>query len=349
MKNMKKILLFTFTVFILTIGCKIEKGTHLETKVIDTLRIESKFGIEEDSNHQLKIIKFNDTSLNEIYFSNNSKSSSFKDILPILTLLLGIVINKMLDRISECKKIKRNGERWGAEIRSLTTPIEKQCESLEKLIIEINKDEFKIPTMTINPALNCEIFNSFDKVDLIRYFEKFRNVNFEGAVAISNNIHSTNTILAGLYIAMKEKYNDYLEAVSEHTTSLSRNLQELMASFGNYGVDLEIEIGQDPINDARYSNIYSLFSKFIIPKLGRGDFDIYALEKDFYIPLSDELSKLRTDRRTKEMVDNVFKCFNDIKGIKMERGYIAENIKTIIERYKELSPDIKEIIRKFDT
>jgi len=94
-----------------------------------TLKNNEELSIPVDSNSPAKIIMIQE----------KSKSDFFKYLFPILTLLLGIWIKEVLDKRNNKKKIKKTGERWVAELRSLEEPLIKQIEVLEEFLAEHKK------------------------------------------------------------------------------------------------------------------------------------------------------------------------------------------------------------------
>lgn len=277
---------------------------------------------------------------------NEQKTNIFKDILPILTLLLGILINRGIDYLTDRRKIKKNGERWKAELSSLELPIKKQIDFLEAFLIEHNKEKFEIPKLVISQSLNCESFGPLDKTELIKYFEKFKGKNYSNSVSASNQINSFVGILKYHYESLKKKFEEYLSGTSNHTSILNTNLQLLMKSFAEYGVLLETEINGDPLNDPRYRPILDLFESEIRPYMESGNYDVFILESRFFKPLIQTLSHLRMDERINPMVNYTQNCINSIKGIKMEKKYLSVNISTLIEYYKE---DEKELVAVLKT
>lgn len=313
-------------------------------KVIDTTTIllndSSEINIPTENNIQTKILFVKE--------ERKDKGDIFKYLLPILTLLLGIVINKGLDYLSDRKKIKKTGERWVAEIRSLETPMKKQIETLEIFLTEHNKEVFETPQMKIFSILNCEVFKSLDKSDFLKYLELTKKLDYRELITISNKTHGYISILTYLYENLKSRFDNYLKEASSHTTSLSRNLQLLLKSFAEYGVALEKELGKDPIDDSRYTPISNLLSTHIMPKVSTGDYEVFELERKFFMPLLVVLGSLRLDERTLPLSSAVSGCLNDIKGIRMEKRYMAENIGQIINGYTTQLDELNEIIKEIE-
>ncbi len=321
---------------------KLDSILKVESKVNDTTKLD--FGKNE------LIIPLNKGNLTKIVIvKEKSKIDWLKYLLPIFTLLLGIGIKEILEKRSDKKRIIKAGERWIAELRSIEEPIEKQIQSLKDFLEEHEKDEFKIPRLQIYSSLNGEIFQSMDKYELIKFIElNNSNKEFKEIVKISNRTNGYISILVHLHETLQEKFKKYLASTSTHTTSLSLSLQSFNSAFRNYGIELERELKSDPYIDSRYKPIADLYSTQIIPYLQRGDFNPFVLERDFFIPLVEILAQLRLDVRTKELTSAVTSGLNAIKGIKLEKQYISENIKTILDHYEEQRNDLEKVVKEIE-
>lgn len=272
---------------------------------------------------------------NVYFIKEPTKENLFKDVLPILTLLLGIAINKILDWLKDKRKITKAGERWVAEIRSLESPIVQQMELLQKSLDNEQKKEYSFLNLQIVPVLDCEIFKSLDKSDLLKFIQRHKKNNYAEAVKISNQTHGFVSIMIRLYSTLQEKYKEYTQGVSKHTATVNENLQALSKAFAYYGAAIEQEIQADPSGDARVKPISDLFDKYIEPHRDDGAYDLFELNDYFFQPLTKIFAMLRHDQRSYPMADATLACINAIKGIRMEKHYWAENTKSIIELYQE--------------
>ncbi len=264
-----------------------------------------------------------------------TESSPFKDVLPVLTLVLGIAINKLLDWIKDKKKITKAGERWVAEIRGLESPIGQQIDLLKESLEQELEKKYSYSNLPIVSTLDCEIFKSLDKSDLLKFIDRHNKNNYRKTVTLSNQTHGFISILMRLHSTLEEKYNDYIKGTSQHISTTNENLQELSRNFAHYGVAFERELGKDPMNDQGYRPILDLFIKYIEPHRKDGAFDLFELDEFFFKPLTYIFATLRHDERTKAMADATLGCVNGIKGIRMEKHYWAENTKSIIHLYQE--------------
>ena len=268
-----------------------------------------------------------------------------KYIIPILTLLLGIWLNKIFDKRATNKRIKRAGNRWVAELRSLEESLKKQIESLDKFLKNRKKDSFGPTDLSIYASLNGEVFKSLNKDDLLKFIEyRNKDKDFKTVVKISNTVHGYVSVLTFLHETIKIKFQEFLDNTSKYIESLTQNLQSLLIAFSDYSLSIEKELNKDPKDDPRFKPILKLFSDQIIPKMEKGDYNPFELERKFFLPLLKILSDLRMDERTKELSISVSNCFNDIKGMKMENIYIIQNVTKIKGHYKEQLNDLEKII-----
>lgn len=292
----------------------------------------------------------NSENITKIYLkSTEKKTDYFNYIFPIITLLLGIGINRFIDFRNDRKKIKKSGKRWLSELRVLKKPIEKQIENIDTFLIEHNNQEkYTFPRPELVSTLDCEVFITLDKSELVEFLEKFKNNKFHEAVENSSEINSFITILKSTYDNFRRVFEEYKQNVSLHTTSVSRNLQAFMKEFGIYGVLLEQELNDEPINDPRYRPILDLMDSEIAPYLDNSNYDLYKLEKDFFKPLIYILSGLRLDERTYPMLENARNCVTEIKAIRMEKHYLNINFKNIKDSYLESKDWLPDVIKTIE-
>ena len=335
------ILLFIFS-WTFAFSQKPQKDTAEKIKLTDTAIKSKKADTLVLAKDQLK-----DRELKVIFQEPPAATDYFKYIFPILTLLLGIGVNKFLDYLKDRKKIIKTGERWKAELSSLELPIGKQIEYLEEFLKEHNREKFDVPRLKVATPLECEVFNSLDKTEFVKFIESKLKKDYKEAILFSGKVNSFISILKSNNENLRLKFNDYLNGTSTHTTKLSLGLQELLREFADYGVSLEKEIQGDPVQIPSYKAMLDLFNSEIMPKMQTGDYDIYELEKKFFIPLFYVLGQLRLDERTKKMSDISSGCISSIKGIKMEKRYLSENITTLISHYNEDKADLKKLLDEF--
>lgn len=278
----------------------------------------------------------------------STSNDSWRYILPIVTLLLGIFINRGIDFLTERKKIRKTGERWIAEVRCLETPMLNQVKELKSFLNLMPLLSFEIPRITVFSVLNCEIFKSLDKSELLKFIETSSKKGYLECVQISNRTNGFISVTASIQDSLKEKFGAFLKESSTHITLFSKNLNNLCLAFADFGAEIEKEIKSDPSKDSRFSEMSKLFQDHIFSKSKEGNYDVPQLEDSFFRPLITELSKLRLDDRTKELRQITARCRTDIRGIIMEREYMTENTKKIIELYENQVKDLPEVIRELE-
>lgn len=334
-------LLFIFC-WTFTYSQQVKKDTSTKVASTDTAIKSKKADTLIFTKDQLK-----DRELKVVFQEPAASTDYFKYIFPIFTLLLGIGVNKLLDYLKDKKKIIKTGDRWKAELSSLELPIEKQIEYLKEFLEEHNKDKFDVPRLKVATPLECEIFNSLDKTEFVKFIESNLKKDYKEAILFSGRVNAFVSILKSNNENLRLKFNDYLNGTSTHTTKLSLGLQELLREFADYGVSLEKEVQGDPAQIPSYKAMLDLFQNEIVPKMQTGDYDIYELEKKFFIPLFYILGQLRLDDRTKKMSDISSGCISSIKGIKMEKRYLSENLTTLISHYEDDKSDLKKLLSEF--
>ena len=319
---------------------RLSKDTLKPKQKIDTIILQS------DSTKVNSID--NKCSLKIILVKEDKSVDFFKYILPIFTLILGIGINKGLDYWSDRKKIKKVGKRWIAEIRCFESPIIMQIGVLEDYLKLHSKDTFETYNLPIYSILNCEVFKSLDKGDLLKYIELTKKTDYKEVVKSSNTIHGYISILSYLYETLKSDFDSYKSETNRFVNSINDNLQDLLREFADYGVLLEKELASDPISNTRFKLISDLISKHILPKRQTGNYDVFELENVFFMPLLAILADLRLDERTKPLANYTSNCLNDIKGIRLEKQYMTENLTIIIAGYKKQLGELETIINTIE-
>src|ERR1017187_6077161 len=117
---------------------------------------------------------------------------------PVVLVLVGIMIPLFLDSFRDRKRIRKVGERWTSEIRFLEMPITNQIEAIEKYLLIHNQNNLTFPDFQIIEGLDCEIFKSLDKSELLKFLEQNKTSNYREAVRQSNYINTYINIVKGL-------------------------------------------------------------------------------------------------------------------------------------------------------
>lgn len=269
-------------------------------------------------------------------------------LFPILTLILGFILNRGYDYFSQKNRIKKDGQRWITELRCLDQPLKEQKQSIKKFLKEQAIDKFDTPELIIHDILDCEIFKSLDKTNLLKYLDA-KNKDFDKAVELSNSIHGFISSLQYISKTIKSRFNENIENSSKHIDLFNVYLQQLMLNFAQFGVKIEQETGIDPIHDPIYKQIWDLFEKFIIPHSNDGNIEIFSFQKNFIIPLGNLISQNRLNNDLREMSVISSNCNMEIKAIRMEKRYLTENYTKIISYLDKSKQNLDELIKKIES
>lgn len=292
-----------------------------------------------ESKHPSKIVVMN----------NNDDNLWVLIGLPIFTLLLGIAIPLIIELLSKRRKSRKVLKRWVAELRCLESPIQKQIDSNEKFVREQSEKTFEIHSPTIYSILDCNIFQTMDKGELLQAIESIKKINYREAVKISNSTHGYINILTSTYYTLKDKFQRYLDEASSYISMFNDHFDDLLKAYADYGVELERETGQDPyITNATFKQITDLFSTHVLSKMETCDYNPFDLDTVFFRPLMYALSEIRFDERITPMKQHASKCVRAIKAIRMERRYVAINMQNVAEKYKVQLKDLTDIVQPLE-
>lgn len=268
-------------------------------------------------------------------------------LFPILTLILGFFLNRGYDYFSQKKKIKKDGQRWITELRCLEQPLQDQKQSIEDFLKEQAIDKFDTPELIIHDILDCEIFKSLDKTNLLKYLDA-KNKDFDKAVELSNSVHGFISSLQYISKTIKSRFNENIENSSKHFDLFNEYLQQLMQNFAQYGVKIEQTTGKDPIQDLTYKQIWDLVEKFILPHSEDGNIEVFSFQNNFIVPLGDLISKNRLNDDLREMSVISSNCNLEIKALRMEKRYLLENYTKIISHLDKSKQNLDKLIKKIE-
>lgn len=350
---MKLILIIPF-LFLWTISSlaqqlkKDSSGKSANSKEKLIIRVDFPVGNKTSNSFSTRRTERPNSTIKVVVFSKKEDTGDgwfIKYVYPVVLLLVGVMIPLFIQDFNEKKKIRKVGERWTAEIISLEFPIKKQIEQIEKYLIVHNQNNLTFPDFEIIEGLDCEIFKSLDKGELLKFLEQNKILDYQKAVKQSKFLNGYINIVKGSNTNLQQKFKEYSQQVSHYLMKVTENLTALSRAFGNYSVLLEQELLQDPIHDSRFISIQNLFDLEIEPFRETGQYEIYRLHDNFLIPFLYILSNLRHDFRTNEMAKYIGNCIDAIKGIKMEKNYVRENFEIIISRYNENLLELPDIVR----
>lgn len=131
-------------------------------------------------------------------------------------LILGVLIDRIILRSTENKRVKREGARWKSEIKSLLNPLKQQQKNFKKFIEEYCdvKNRFDIPYIYSQVLLKCEIFDSLNKEELYRYLqllhenEDVATHEYHKVIQVISAIKSCQNNLSDVISKMKSESNN---------------------------------------------------------------------------------------------------------------------------------------------
>ncbi|MFH7014175.1 hypothetical protein ACHRV5_20155 [Flavobacterium sp. FlaQc-52] len=281
-----------------------------------------------------------------------------KYALPILTLFLGIGINRLIDWVNKRSTTIRNGERWVVELRSTEVPLSQQMTDLTEFRDRLSLTEFVIPQIKAMTNLNGDVFKSLDKNELIKYIEiknakplhkrifdskEEKEKAYKKVVSISNYTHGHVAIMEHQHNLISEKFKSYLSGTSGYVQAFNNHLQEFLREYGMYNLNYEKE-GVNIFEDERTALLSTLYTAQIVPHIEDGAYNPFNLRDNFFIPSITHLSNYRFEEKTLPLAKSITACLNDIAGIKIEVEYMTKNTNIILERYSELLTSLPEVI-----
>lgn len=284
-------------------------------------------------------------------------SDNSKWLIPLLSLILGFMLNKIYDFFTSKFRISKAGRRWLIELENITNLIPDQIENLKAFKEIAGKDEISKPVLFLNSTIRGEIFTSLDKNDLLKYIEvkylttayyfqgtKNKLKTYQKLIEITTNTHNHLSRLNHYYEMTQKRYNDYLEGISVQTAALNISLQNFVIDQRSYFLLLERH--PNPENDKRVAKMTELYKNILYP-LMKGEIALNPpqLRDEYFVVLSTILVPVRHEEKVEELLDSVNRCLNSIAALNAERDYITTNIDTLVERYTSLIAEGNSIIK----
>lgn len=264
-------------------------------------------------------------------------------ILPIFTLILGIFIEKLIENYNTKKRIAKSGKRWNAELQSLKEPIEQQIKGFNDFNTEYGDDVYHIPNILIYPDLKGDNLKSLDKSDLLEYIDSKNDIT--SGIKLFNKATGVISVLDNLNNNIHEKVNDFINSSGKHVEHFNISLQEFNAKLTELHTlqqnpATKILLGED------YGSLLNLYELNIVPHLEDSNFNPFQMEKDFFIKVISLLSKYHSNPAVLIILSPIRECMNAIRGLRLEKKYIKENLTQLIKSYNDLSTSIDNITEK---
>lgn len=257
-------------------------------------------------------------------------------LFPIVTLLLGVAIDRFLLRINEKKRIEKSGELWLVEIKALKGSLEKQINSLSEFIKSYcdKENEFDIPSIPKFESLKCDIFSSFSKKDL---YDFLCIKNKKESVHVFHKINSIISTTKDTYEQQIQYFNRSMESMSVQIESFNINLQ-------NYRNELLLNESYANSLKDDYRTLMALLSSEVLEKMPK--INIFELQKSFI-----EKSLIILNKYNKKLYSKLLmilmECQGNIQALKNEKYYCKNNFNTAIRLYKDICAHIELLSIKY--
>lgn len=246
---------------------------------------------------------------------------------PIIMLILGVLIDRIILRSTEKKRVKREGARWKSEIKGLLEPLKQQQESFKKFIKEYCdvKNRFDIPNISSQVLLKCEIFDSLNKEDLYKYVQSLHKNDdittqeYHKVIQIISIIKSCQNNLSGVISEMKSESNKLINQFNKYTQEYNRKLAVCL---------------DDNLLPLEGAKLHRLYEEKINKKMPY--INILELEDSFVRPSIGILAGSKGDRQSRiELRDSLQLMLDIIRGLRNEKIYIKQNLEQLMEIYNK--------------
>lgn len=342
------------SLLILFCSCNISSTFATVTKLeADTCSAK----LETNGNKNTVDSKGNISSENEPLLANNSEpetkkensgdSALFTAILTIVSVIIGILIEKGIESWNEKKRMEKSGKRWVSEIQLLENTFDLQKQALIQYKDELSDDVFNCPNPHLYSALNGEAFKQLNKSDLIEYIRyKNKKLDDNKIIQISTYVNGYANKITSIYEDIIKKFNLFVDKSSSYTDSFSRNMQKFNNAFAHFSVKLEVKLGIADITvNPIFQPLYELYMEHFAPHLEDSQFDPFKLEIHFFIPMMNYMAEnYRSDLDAIPLTDAMTGCLIDIKALKLERRYMKDNINQTVNFYQELQEELPNIV-----
>lgn len=294
-----------------------------------------------------EIIKQHQASGATIYLVKEEDDNYFfMYIFPVITLLLGMGLNAGVEWLREQNRIKEAGKRWLAEVHAYTITVGQQIPKLDEFLIKANPEVYQFDELEMVVSLNGEIFKTLEKGDLLKYVHKHHE--YAHAIYLSNRLNGAIDITVNLSANLKAKYKEYSDGISKYSNSINTKMQDIGKDIGHWGLQVAKEIRANPIDYPHYKNVDDLYQEHIYNKEDKILSDLFELETKFLKPLLTALSPEVDDPLIRQIMDIIGACLHDIKGVRMERKYLRDNVVKIKKLYEEQLTDFSVILSEIE-
>lgn len=257
---------------------------------------------------------------------------------PIIMLMLGVLIDRIISKSTDNKRVKKEGVRWKFEIKSLLDPLKQQQETFKKFIKEYCdvKNRFDIPYINLQVLLKCEIFDSLNKEDLYRYLQLL----YENDEVATHEYHKVIQVISSLK-SCQYNLSDVISEMKTGSNKLTSQFEEVIREY-NRKLTACLDVNLLPRTGATLQDIYNKTIIKQVPYL-----NIFELENSFVRPSIEILVGSKGDKQFRiELLHCLQSMLNIIMGLQIEKIYAKQNLEQVIDIYGKVANTIVSI--KFD-
>lgn len=285
-----------------------------------------------------------------ITINNNipeNKINYLSAIIPIITLILGFILNKWYESYTSKKKLKKNGTQWVEYFIQLQSPLTVQIEKLRTYIPLNDENNFKMTDPYFNIRLDCQEFSSLDSKALIHYLNSGKNkLDYRKSVILAGELKDVVKLIEHNSKSYKDQIKIMTTEVSSHISMVNPLLNEFKILVAQYWDSANAEHTEfDPIM-VEAKKMYHLMQVHILPNLDSGEFDLFKLSDEF---IKTFFNATYVDRDNPNII-NINKILNSIdmhiKAIRMEKKYFRIHLEKILKSYQEQLNSVSEMILK---
>ncbi|MEO8086223.1 MAG: hypothetical protein ABI763_05365 [Bacteroidota bacterium] len=275
------------------------------------------------------------------YYGDTTSNSWISKVMPVVIgAFLGFSLTKLSDYIKGRKSIRSAGTDLINEVSLLKSPIQKQAESLNKLVTQLKVDAFNAPTLELNFLLNTKRIELIDRSLAMEYFVKTYEGNRKNAREKLNNIFSGLDIIAYESKRIEQLFNYYLEQGTIYFKEWKTSADKIITYCANCTTDLERQ-GKPIESDAFVHSFFLLTNTFAQAE----NQELFFLRDNFHTPLARLDADHRIDPRVSQLREYNYQCFQAIKELSALREECALKFgrisKSLESQYSKLETDIK--------
>lgn len=334
---------------------------HLNLKVILLIIISTlstSIGIARVQNDSTKtnIIESNKSSefinqregFPEINIQNNLPENStdyISAIIPLLTLVLGFILNKWYDSFMKKKHEIEEGTQWIENFIQLREPLQKQTNSLSEYIPLNDENHFEISDPSFQVRLECQVFSTLDEKSLVTFLSNDKNkLTCKDSIICAGKLIDVVKIIKSNADFYKDTIKQMKVEVSNNITLFNPIFSEFKMKVAEYWDYANAEYEENSSELIEAGKMSNLMKRHVLPHIDSGEFNLFDLADQFIKPFFDATFIDRENEKIKEINKLLHNCDMYLKAIKMEKKYFRIKLEKILTQFNEAKSSIDEIL-----